>query len=239
MTKKLIVFLVEGKNDEREINAILNSPCFSKYREKYAPHFIIKHGDITTDNNVTASNILKALENLLIDFRRSGVPFHNVKVTEIQEFVHIVDLDGAFIQPEKIVKGETRDFQYTDTSIITSNVDAAIRRNRKKTAILKKLTGIEKIGGVNYSIYFASCNMDHLLFCKRMLTAFEKGEYAHWFYDRCTLDPSALDDSIFKQEIMADSSYEDSWAYIQQDNHSLLRHTNINLFLGERAKNEK
>lgn len=238
MTKKFILFLVEGKNDEREIGAILHTPCFDRYRNKYQIQFLTNGGDVTAAAKVTASNIQGKLNDILLNFRRNGVPFNNIRVDEIQEFVQIVDMDGAFIPPENIVRGNVRDFDYTSTSIITSNIDGAIGRNRKKADILRKLSEISQVGNVPYSVYYASCNMDHLLFDKRNPPPNVKTGCAYHFIERCTADPSVLNDSIFKHGIMAEGTYADSWVYIQQGCNSLNRHTNINLFFSDKAKNK-
>lgn len=239
MIKKFILFLVEGKNDEREIGAILHSPCFDRYREKYQVVFLPKGGDITAATGVSAKNIQQKLNDILLYFRRNGVPFSNIKVSEIQEFVQIVDMDGAFIPADHIVRGTSNSFYYTEDSIVTSNVDGAIGRNKKKAEILQKLSEIQQIGNVPYSVYYASCNMDHLLFNKRTPAPNEKTGCAFSFIERCSKDPSILEASIFKQGVMAEGTYGESWTYITQDCNSLQRHTNINLFFDEKAKNQK
>jgi hypothetical protein len=239
MKKKFLLFLVEGKNDEREIGAILHAPCFDQYREKYQIQFLVNGNDITATTKVTASNIQGKLNDILMHFRRNGVPFSNIRVDEIQEFVQIVDMDGAFISPENIVKGNGKDFIYTSNSIITSNTDGAIGRNKKKADILRKLSEISQVGNVPYSVYYASCNMDHVLFDNLNPSSDVKTGCAYRFIERCASDPLALNESIFKQGIMAEGTYADSWVYIQQDCNSLHRHTNINLFFSENAKNKK
>lgn len=245
MTKKFILFLVEGKNDEREIEAILHTPCFDKYRDKYEVRYCYykcngkSGGDVTAAAGVTADNIQGRLNDILLSFRKFDGPYHDIKVNDIQEFIQIVDLDGAFVSPEKIVKGNDGDFYYTDTSIITSNVDGAIGRNRKKASILRKLSEISQVGNVPYSVYYVSCNMDHVLFDKRNPPPNVKTACAYHFIKRCSSDPSVLNDSIFKQGIMAEGTYDRSWTYIQQGCNSLHRHTNLNLFFGDNAKNNK
>ena len=148
-------------------------------------------------------------------------------------------MDGTFIPPENIVMGNVKDFYYTNNSIVTLNVDGAIGRNKKKADILRKLLEIAQVGNVPYSAYYASCNMDHVLFDKRNPPPNVKTGCAYHFIERCTADPSVLNDSIFKQGIMAEGSYDHSWTYIQQGCNSLHRHTNINLFFGDNAKNNK
>jgi len=239
MSKKFILFIVEGLNDKREIEAVLHSPWFDPYKERYVPYFYTKHGDLTTAVGVTAKNIQQKMNDIVLDFRRNGVPFSNIKVQDIQEIVQIVDMDGVFIPYENIIRSDRSTFEYTDTGIITSNVDGARGRNKKKAEILLKLVEIKQIGNIPYSVYFASCNMDHLLFNKRMLSQFEKASQAMDFQVLCQNNPDILNDSIFKEGIAADCGYYDSWDNIQLDCQSLLRHTNLNLFFSNAAKNAK
>ncbi len=239
MTKKFILFLVEGKNDEREIGAILHSPYFKKYKEKYEIQFWTKAGDITACKDVTIKNVQKKLTDILLDFRRNGVPYSNIRIDDIQEFVQIVDIDGVFIPDENVQKGGNSEFYYSDNAIITSNVDGAIGRNKKKAEILQKLFEVQQIGNVPYSIYYASCNMDHLLFDKRNSDRGEKCNNSENFADKCDEHPSILAESVFKKGIGAEGTYSESWSFIQQGCNSLQRYTNINLFFSDKAKNKK
>lgn len=230
MIKKFLLFLVEGKNDELEINAILHSPFFDKVREKYQYYFLPNNGDLTSSSGVSSKNVQQKLNDILLDFRKRGVPFNNIKVSEIAGFVHIVDIDGCFIPADRIKKGSDSAFIYTDDTIITSNVDGAIGRNKKKAGILSKLSTINLIGNVPYKIYYVSCNMDHLLFNRRMLNPREKTAFAYKFINDCSGRPDILNDSFFREGIMASGTYEESWTFIQEGLNSLNRHTNFNLF---------
>lgn len=236
--KKFILFIVEGKNDEREIGAMLHTPFFSKYLEKYEPYFLTKGGDITSSFGIKANNIQQKLNELVLFFRRNGVPYTNIKVQDIQEVVQIVDLDGAFIPGDRIIRSDDSKFQYSENAIYTSNVDGAIGRNRKKAEILSRLVEIEQIGNIPYSAYFVSCNMDHLLF-NQQLEAKDKSMCCLKFQEECKKKPNCLNESVFKMGIMASGSYLESWEKVKEDCESLHRHTNFNLFFGDEAKNPK
>ncbi len=239
MSKKFILFIVEGDNDKREINAILHTECFSRFFERYEPILWPTNGDITTASGASASNIQKKLNSILLDFRKNGVPWGNIKPTDIHEIVQIVDLDGAFIPPDNILPSEDNAFEYHDDHILTSNVDGAVGRNRKKAEVLNKLISIDKIGDVNYSVYFVSCNMDHVLFGNRSLSRQEKGFLSREFQLKCERDQNVLNESLFNPDVAANGSYYESWYEIQEDTLSLQRYTNFNLFFGEEAKNAK
>ena len=237
--KKFILFIVEANNDRREIEAMLHTPYFDQYKEQYKIEFLTKGGDVTATTGVKATNIQKKLEDIVLYFRKNGVPFSNIKVQDIQEIVQIVDLDGTFVSNDHIVRSNNSKFYYTDTAIVTSNVDGAIGRNKKKAEILEKLISVKQIGNIPYSLYFMSCNMDHVLFDTRMPPQGEKNSNSIQFQLKCQNNPSILLESIFKDGVKADKPYNESWEEMKKDCKSLQRKTNFNLFFGEKAKNYK
>nr|MBQ4453175.1 hypothetical protein [Clostridia bacterium] len=236
MAKKCILFVVEGKNDKTEIEAILHLPRFAILRDQYRFYVVPANTDITTvSKKGKAKTAISALNAIVEEFRQK----EHLKDEDIQEVVQVIDLDGCFIPEESIIKGDFADFEYTDNSIITSNVDGAIGRNRKKCNGIYDLLEKEKVGKTNYSIYYVSCNMDHLLFNSRYLSPSGKGIKAMEFACECDKNPDCIDDIIFKKGICAEGSYWDTWGFIQNDCESLQRHTNLNVFFSERAKNKK
>lgn len=247
MKNKFILFWVEGNNDEREISAILHTSYFKDYYGKYDIRFQkpLKNGnrsggDITADKDVTSKNVLDKLNKVLMRFRNGGEgPYNNILVSDIQEIIHIVDLDGTFIPRSHIERGEDPRLRYCEDTIETSNVDACYGRNKKKAEILRKLIETKQIGNVPYSVYFVSANMDHLLFDERNLSQGGKNNRAFDFMSKCKRNESLLKESIFKPGIMAEVSYYESWEEIQTNTNSLKRRTNFNLFLGPNAKNPK
>lgn len=237
MDRKCILFVVEGKNDKTEVEAILHLPRFNNLRDKYKIFVVSADTDITTAGTKKQKNknAISALNTISSKFYQK----ERLKEGDFQEIVQIVDLDGCFIPEENIIRGDFSDFEYTDDTIVTSNVDGAIGRNRKKCDRIFELIDREKIGKVYYSIYYVSCNMDHLLFNSRYLSPLSKGTKALEFACECDKNPNYIDDIIFNNEIGVEGSYWDSWDFIQNDCESLQRHTNINIFFGEDAKNKK
>ncbi len=238
MSKKFILFIVEGRNDETEMDAILKTPRFKQLSEKYTFKFIRAKNDITASAKVKSAQ--GELTKYVQDFRMKSGPWRGIKVDEIHEVVQLVDLDGAFIPPDHIFRGENSWFEYSDEGITTKNVDGARGRNKKKAESLNKLAfNVKKIDNIPYSIYYVSCNMDHVLFNQRSLTPDQKNDKAKIFWFHCKEHPEVLDETIFKEGIATKENYEQSWEEMQQGNESLMRHTNMNLFLGEGAKNHK
>lgn len=240
--RKFLLFIVEGDHDKGELSAILHLPRFSYLLEKYEIAIVPQNNDLTATKGTSASNIQAKIQEAVMKFRRNGSMYgfyNNIPVDDIQEVIQITDTDGAFIDPNRIVRGEDCDFVYEDDQITTTNVAGAVGRNKRKSSILIKLSQVPMVANIKYSIYYVSCNMDHLLFNERNATRGQKGKNERAFQLLCEKAPDILNYSIFDKRVMVNCSYDDSWEFIQKDCNSLQRHTNLNLFLSDRAKNAK
>lgn len=248
MRKKFILFIVEGYNDEMEINAMLHSPWFDNYRLLYEPYFYHTNGDVLLSQirlrnkrvKVTADNVLSAIDNIIQDFRKTSGPYSNIRVSDIQEVVQITDTDGTFIPKYSVIRDDEYVYAtYFDNCIKINNVDGIVGRNRRKADIIRRLLQVKQIGGIPYSLYYVSCNMDHVLFNDGNLSREAKKNKSKEFALTCRKDPGYLSQSLFKSGIMANGSYEESWEEIQGGLNSLGRYTNFNLFFTDKAKNPK
>lgn len=228
--KKIVLFIVEGKNDKKEIESILHTPYFEGFLKNYKPYFQLVENDITADKNSTESNIQDKVSKVVRDFRKKGVPFSNIKVSEIDRVVHIVDMDGAFIPRNCIQFAEVGRFVYEEECLKTNNPDVAYGRNRKKANILRVLNTIDKIDNIIYEIYYVSCNMDHMLFGRINISAMEKASLANEFVKECNSNPHIIFETVFAAPIGSNLTYAESWKDIQVGTNSLNRHTNINLY---------
>ena len=245
--KKYIFFIVEGKHDKDEILAVLNTPFFSEFREKYEPCVFLANvggknrtlrfstvagGDITADSGTTASNILGRLNELINDYKKSGRGYP-IAHRDIARIVQIVDSDGAFISCECVVRSDDPKPVYLSDTIETANVDGIVGRNRKKAAVLKKLAETDRIGNLPYAVYFVSCNMDHVLFADQNLTSGNKSFHSNEFQSRCEAHPEYIFETILHPEVTVECDYPSSWEEIQEGTNSLCRKTNLNLLLRE------
>lgn len=249
--KKYILFLVEGYTDievlaESMTSLIENS---SLIEEKYEVQFCtIKQGDqsggdITAKTGVSPDNIEGLIGKLFVDPFLEKNPFIYPK--EISEIIQIIDLDGAFIPREKIVgvslRNKSDGIFYAEDHIETENIVAIQERNERKRDNVRKLVGMNEIiirprngrntKKVKYSVYYFSCNMDHVIHKKMNLSQREKVQMA--------VDFSGALDSIdtFIQTIydgakdVRNMTYQESWDYIMNDSESLKRHTNLHLLI--------
>lgn len=229
--KKYLLFIVEGLNDKREIQAIIRAACGTAFSENYVDAYHVHKGDITAEYDSSEKTIIKKLNKIVLDWRNGGEqPFQRIVPSDVQKIIHIVDTDGTFIPEVSICQTDDGKIQYLETEIHCCDRNSTVGRNRKKAKVIRRLLEIKKIDNIPYQVLFASCNMDHLLFDNRNPLPNDKGRNAMIFASKCK-DKTDLQDSIFAEGIRAEGTYVDSWAMIQRGHNSLARHSNINLLL--------
>lgn len=258
--KKVVIFLVEGFS---EINA-LGSPfesifkvqkyhgkeCIVRFgRMKNSRYYRDPGGDITGEKDVNVHNIKKRIVDwmikpILIDFYAE----------DIEEVIHIVDMDGAYIPLENIVpqikKGEKR-VTYEDGKIFACFPEDVKERNDRKSKnlnFLQTVTTIEikhtihsyrpKGKGerhstvVPYSVYYFSSNLDHYIHHDANMMNCDKVRQAGKFGNKCSKNMDFFYKTFIQDpDSVCDGTYKDSWEFIKTSINSVERHTNIGIFI--------
>lgn len=236
---EIVLLLFEGPSDEDALYIPLAN-IFDEISEKIQvfPIFyqdsLQKYGDVTSRFYVTPQNIEKKIaENAVEPFLRNNglYPKH------IKRIIQFVDTDGVYIPDSEIV--QQNDASITDViygeKIIAPNIENIIDRNDRKRSNLDHLSNMEsiKIGSktIDYSVYYFSTNLDHVL------------------HDNANLQDSlkrnaAIDFRMFNEEMNSfrgyfvnnnltseQNDYKSSWEYIKHGNNSLTRVTNVNILI--------
>lgn len=223
-SKKIILFIVEGISDQTSLGYILSQLITDEQ-----VHFAVVGGDITTSSGNNTSNIAAKVGNVVKTF--SGSTF---KPNDFREVVHLVDTDGAFITPGHIVQGENHDPHYTQTDIVTRQTDPIARRNEYKAANLNRLIALRKVwGSIPYSLYFFSCNLDHVLHNDANTAWRDKVKLANEFEDRYHDQPGRFMEMLKTSSFAVPGSYKETWHFIQGEENSLKRYSNFHLYLEE------
>ena len=171
------------------------------------------------------------VNKIVVSWRNGGGhPFQKISTSDIERIIHIIDTDGAFIPDSAIIETDDDRAQYFEDSIHYYNRSQLVGRNHKKAKVIRKLLEVHQVDNIPYSIYFASCNMDHLLFDQRNLSPNDKTRNAFRFASECK-EKENLNSSIFSPKIGTNGSFAESWEIIQQGYNSLNRYTNLNIFL--------
>lgn len=223
MRKKAMIFILEGPSDDTSLTGSLKYIFASSRIEP-----LIMHGDITSDRNVTNRNIIKKLHEEIKAFCNKNF----LTKGNILRIVHIIDTDGAF-NPDELIQEDTdcRQIVYSENSIRCISKKNLIRRNHIKQQNLQKLLDTHNIGGLSYSVYYMSSNLEHVLHNRINLTDEEKEELSYEFAEICAEKPEYFIQLMTSQTVFIDGSYRESWDFIKSGKHSLERHSNLALCL--------
>ncbi|MDD2959633.1 MAG: hypothetical protein PHR92_14120 [Lachnospiraceae bacterium] len=220
--KPTVLFIVEGASDKTALKRIFKK--IYRYKEI---NFEVTDGDITSDKITTVRNI----ENKIYDIVKAFMDDKRLKKSDMIQIVQIFDTDGAFISDKFIETGENAKFEYTLTSIKCKYPQNVVDRNKRKREIMEYLLSIQDIKGINYDKYFMSCNLDHALYNEQNLSEELKQEYADEFYATFKDAPRTFIEFLKKEVVNGvPALYPQSWRYIKEEQHSLERHTNLNIY---------
>ena len=221
--RKIVLVIVEGPSDADSLELY-----FSKFFDSNTVHMKIMYGDITSKRGINQSNIKARLGNEIKVYAENN----HFKAADVQQIIHLVDMDGAFVDDSVIIEDETKDkFLYTLESVIVPNRQVAIERNEYKRENLNTLSSRTSVmwNNIPYKIYYMSCNLDHVLHDKPNATDEEKKANSLDFTERYYDDINAFIKFISESTFSQCTGYKESWDYIKQDNHSLERNSNLGL----------
>lgn len=222
---KIILFIVEGMSDE-----VALAPALEQIITSNTVKFKVMRSDITCDFSSTVSNIERRIKKLGVKkFLDENAQFTE---NDICAVIHIVDLDGAFAPDSIVIEDNTIDkAQYHDGSIVCKDRNLFLQTKNNKELILLHLCTLKEIAiphgiKVPYSIYYMSCNLDHVLHNKRNSTVEEKKNNSLDFSDKYD-DPLLFEKFFNEENIKINGTYEETWKYVQQGLNSLLRGSNF------------
>lgn len=221
---KILLFIVEGLSDKMSL-----APAMEKIVSTSAVKFKVMNCDIVSDYGSNVKNIERRIKDRAVKVFLQNNPQFNE--TDIFEIVHIVDLDGVFA-PDSIVKsGAKSGVEYYDDKIICDDMSKYLRTRQNKKDNLIHLISLSKIKipkgiTVPYSVYYMSCNLDHVLHNKRNSTAQEKRNDSIAFGDEYD-DPIKFENFFNDLDIKVKGTYSSTWGYVQQNMNSLTRCSNF------------
>lgn len=221
-TRKVVVFIVEGQSDKHALEQI-----FQKIYKKKDIIFKFTDGDITSDKYIDESKVIDVIWNKVDEYIKDK----KISKKDIAQIIHIFDTDGVYVPKNAIIKGDTKEFSYTTTSISCKDPQKIMERNVRKSKLMNYLLEVQEIKSIPYQGYFMSSNLDHALYDEQNLESGLKGEYADAFYT-AFLGQEEQFITFLKTDVVNDvpDSFPASWRYIKEGFHSLERHTNLHIF---------
>lgn len=248
----IVIVIVEGKSEIACLKPILStlyddaSPNYDVWFPPSVSGGTRVWGDFTSRNGITPETAPGCINKLIVDplLEQLGHLPHE----RIGEIVHIIDMDGAYIDDSNIEYDPKKEKNYYDKGkIITANVEFVKKRNEQKRKNIDRLCSLDYIihkQGSNsrhipYSVYFFSSNLDHMLHGDANIpSGTEKVKKADDFAEKYEDEPMEFIRAIKALPgTLNEMTYEESWNYIRQrGNNSICPHTNINLLLDKIVK---
>jgi hypothetical protein len=221
-TKKVILFIVEGVTDKTSLGGIINKLVSSNL-----VRFYITGSDITSDRFSNSSNAVKKVNECVKGFLTKEL---GIKKSDIIQIVHLIDMDGAYIESNQIKAKNVNEFVYTESAIIAKSIGSVIERNSRKQQVINRLFLCPTISGIPYSMYYFSCNLEHVLHNELNLTVDLKMDYAERFSDSYYNNETGFIDFIYNKQFAVKGDYKDTWEFIKLNGNSLKRYSNFHLF---------
>lgn len=231
--RSLILFLVEGPSDRAYLHSIKK---LIKDKSKNMLEFKITYGDLLVKKGTNYTNVeIKVGVAIQEYLERSRMTIENIKMV-----IHVVDLDGAFINPNNVVTD--KDLPVGQTVYYRDRIEIfdknnIIKRNEQKSECLNVLYNLNEINYGNqrkipYKLYYFSTNIDDYFYDKQNMSDEEKEAKSDLINDTYEDNPEGLrymleNDNVVKGE------YLDTWNYVKEGNNSLSRCTNFNKFFTE------
>lgn len=227
--KKVILILAEGISDEDSLIRY-----FKEIKKSRNIAFEIARCDVTILPHTKTKNPKTHVVDQINNFLDTNT--NRYIKEDIEEVIHIVDLDGAFISDNFIHEDKNiENIQYSNNSIVCQNKDSIVKRNETKRKSINTLSTTTKVKNLNYKMYYFSRNLEHVLhnISSSNLTNDDKKRLSKDFKRRYRGNIEGFKNFINSPEFAVSGDYNESWRYIKEGLKSLERYTNIHLFINE------
>lgn len=151
------------------------------------------------------------------------------KATSLESSILLIRMEPLF--PDDLVQEapDCSQIVYSEDNIKCSSKQNLCRRNHIKQQNVQKLLDTHNIGGLSYSVYYMSSNLEHVLHNRINLSDDEKEQLSYDFAEHCMNKPEYFIQLMTSKAVFIDGSYKESWDYIKSGKHSLERHSNLAL----------
>ena len=226
--KNVLLFIVEGENDVAALAAPLEN-LHKAYSAEGEIKFGFTRGDITTKKAMT----FKGLRDKIAKYIRDYCVDENINTADICEIVLLLDMDGAYIPDDAIVQDDTyiEDPFYGESSISYFDPEKVRTPHICKRHNLDILIEVKDVmGGKPFSVYYVSCNFEHVASHNANMTDREKSRAADVFAHRFAEDADSFCSFFRAPSLTLGKTFQESWDAIRRGLNSLHRHSNLNIF---------
>lgn len=217
--RKVLLFIVEGLSDKVSFEG-----QFVNFFSSFDVQVAVMRCDVTT--KVYSAEIKSYLNERIEEF----CSIEKLKKTDIKGIVHLIDTDGAFVSEDCIKQNTSDETEYTENEIFAKNRDDIIERNKKKSFVLKNLCSMRTLAEINYTVYFLSRNLEHVLHNRiENLSDQDKRDLSEAFDDLYADDLPGFLTFIADEAFAVKGDYKQTWDFIKKETNSLKRYSNLHL----------
>lgn len=227
--KKIVLLIVEGGSDEALLMERLKEK-FTKNRIQFRPY----NGDILFDKNNRNKLIKNVIGNFVTDYQKRN----KLMKSDILTVLHLIDTDGVFIENDAVqicLEQTKKTFYETERICVDSEQQKKEieRRNKIRAKNIYTMRTCTTIAGIPYQMYYFSRHLEHVIFDEMNPEQKDKLENIDNFIDELLIPVEEfLKDYIpieLPENISYDEAYCKTWSFIDENNHSLQRATNVPL----------
>lgn len=224
MAKKITLVIVEGPSDAFSFENILNLMA----KKDNEIEFEIANEDITSSNYISPTNVRSKITELI---KKGGRKY---KPSDYKEIIHIIDLDGIYLDNDRINQAEVDKFLYYRDKIEADSREKVIKRNEKKRKIVDTLLQTTKVYNIiPYRVFYFSCNLEDVLHNIINVDSNDKITYANEFEDKYYDNLVEFTNFMCNSDFSSRESYLDSWKEIKKITDCIPSKTNFNLYIEE------
>ena len=225
--KRIVFVIVEGPSDDEALGLF-----FHQFYKDNSVYVHIVHGDLTVTN--------RNIKNEIADAVKKYADSNHFQKIHFKEVIHLVDMDGAYISDDAIVKDNSAEKTvYTLTEIRTASPDLIRERNAIKRKNLDTISQLSKVWGtIPYRAYYMSCNLEHVLYNTNNCSDDEKERFSIEFARRYRNNFNGFIELLKNSEFSVSGEYKITWAYIKERNRSLQRNSNLWLCFDDTQQSE-
>jgi len=223
--KEVLLFIVEGSHDETALAMPLENlqkSCSSDGLIQIG----VTHGDITSDYKV--NNVAHEV----VKYAKKYCEMYKLKKSDIIKVVLLLDMDGAYIPDDAVIRSDTHERAFYSESQILHKCPEDIKKTHKlKQSRVNNLVGLKHVwGNIPFSAYFVSCNLDHVICGNANLTLQEKRNITDDFSLKYGEDAEGFLSFFCNSGLVLGETYDESWDAIKINLNSLKRFSNMNVF---------
>ncbi len=226
-SRKVILAIVEGLSDTVSLDEILN-----KIVDDSEVKFVIVSGDVLQKKGVKCTNVLTKI----VDEVKSYTGMYKLKRNDIKRIIHIVDIDGVYIDEGHVHESNNHtSIEYKEDGIYTADRQAIIERNKKKAQLLNFISCKDTIWAkIPYAVYYFSCNLEWALHnSTERHTDEEKMDLAGEFAEKYEQNIDQFVSFINSSDLAVEGTYKETWEYIRTQTDKIQRKSNFHLFVNE------